>query len=61
MKKCPKCKVEILDDTYICPLCLSVLEEVVETDQVNNNAIYPAALNIKKYHISHMSMSMFLI
>ncbi|MCI8484864.1 MAG: zinc ribbon domain-containing protein [Lachnospiraceae bacterium] len=26
MKECKKCKVEILDDTTVCPLCSSVLE-----------------------------------
>lgn len=26
MKECKKCKVEVLDDTMVCPLCKSVLE-----------------------------------
>ena len=26
MRKCRNCKVEILDDTSVCPLCSSVLE-----------------------------------
>ena len=27
MSKCKNCNVEILDDSQICPLCHSVLEE----------------------------------
>ena len=26
MRECRRCKVEVLDDTRICPLCSSVLE-----------------------------------
>ena len=28
MSKCKNCNVEILDDSQICPLCHSVLEEI---------------------------------
>lgn len=27
MRICKKCQVEVLDDTYVCPLCSNVLEE----------------------------------
>ncbi|MCI8860218.1 MAG: zinc ribbon domain-containing protein [Lachnospiraceae bacterium] len=30
MRMCKKCKVEVLDDTCICPLCSNVLEELGE-------------------------------
>lgn len=33
MKECKKCRVEILDDTAICPLCSSVLETSGEQEQ----------------------------
>ena len=26
MRECKKCRVEVLDDTSVCPLCSSVLE-----------------------------------
>lgn len=36
MAKCRKCNIEILDETSICPLCMSILEP---TDEVEN--MYP--------------------
>ena len=33
MKECKKCRVEILDDTAVCPLCSSVLETSGEQEQ----------------------------
>ncbi|MEG1291532.1 MAG: DUF6320 domain-containing protein, partial [Lachnospiraceae bacterium] len=39
MRKCKKCKIEILDDTIVCPLCKSVLEEKEDVDCVG----YPNA------------------
>jgi len=38
MSKCLKCKVEVLDETEICPLCRSVLEQ---TEELEN--MYPDA------------------
>lgn len=46
MKKCPKCQVEILDQTYVCPLCLCVLEGKSEGTKA-----YPTVqFNAKRYH-----------
>ena len=36
MAKCNKCNVEILDETEVCPLCMSILQQ---TDPVEN--MYP--------------------
>ena len=43
MRQCRKCNVEILDDTAVCPLCKSVLEETKEPG--GGAAGYP---NVKK-------------
>ena len=36
MAKCKQCNIEILDETEVCPLCMSILEQ---TDEVEN--MYP--------------------
>ena len=33
MRICKKCQVEVLDDTYVCPLCSNVLEEQGEPQE----------------------------
>lgn len=33
MKECKKCRVEVLDDTMVCPLCSSVLEVTGEEEK----------------------------
>ena len=38
MSKCHKCNVEILDETEICPLCRSVLEQTEELENMYPNA-----------------------
>ena len=38
MSRCHKCKVEILDETEICPLCRSVLEQNEELENMYPNA-----------------------
>lgn len=35
MKECKKCRVEVLDDTMVCPLCNSVLEVTGEEQESN--------------------------
>lgn len=47
MKICPKCQVEVLDDTYVCPLCLRVLE-----GQGEGTKVYPKVqFNAKRYQL----------
>lgn len=59
MKKCPKCQVEILDDTYICPLCLCVLEG---EDTTEGTKIYPTVqFNVKRYHMLKRIFSFILV
>ena len=38
MSKCHKCKIEVLDETEICPLCRSVLEQTEELENMYPNA-----------------------
>ena len=38
MSKCHKCNVEILDETEVCPLCRSVLEQTEELENMYPNA-----------------------
>ena len=38
MSKCHKCNVEILDETVVCPLCRSVLEQTEELENMYPNA-----------------------
>ena len=38
MSRCHKCKIEILDETEICPLCRSVLEQTEELENMYPNA-----------------------
>lgn len=45
MRECKKCHVEILDDTSICPLCSSVLEESGEETTSNG---YPDVKAVSK-------------
>ena len=37
MSKCHKCKIEVLDETEICPLCRSVLEQTEELENMYPN------------------------
>ena len=41
MSKCKNCNVEILDDSQICPLCHSVLEEGEEGHNTYPDAWIP--------------------
>ena len=34
MAKCRNCKIEILDETGVCPLCMSILEPTVEVENM---------------------------
>ena len=45
MSKCHKCNVEILDETVVCPLCRSVLEQTEELENMYPNA----RLNTQKW------------
>lgn len=46
MKKCPKCQVEILDDTYVCPLCVCVL-----SDESKGTRAYPTVQrDLERYY-----------
>lgn len=45
MRECKKCRVEILDDTAVCPLCSSVLEISGEEEQ---GARYPDVKSVSK-------------
>lgn len=45
MRECKKCRVEILDDTAVCPLCSSVLERSGEEEQ---GARYPDVKSVSK-------------
>ena len=38
MSKCRNCKIEILDETEVCPLCRSVLEQTEELENMYPNA-----------------------
>lgn len=47
MKRCLKCQVEVLDDTYVCPLCRRVLEGVG-----GGTRVYPKVqFNAKRYQL----------
>ncbi|WP_054743686.1 DUF6320 domain-containing protein [Cellulosilyticum ruminicola] len=47
MKICPKCQVEVLDDTCVCPLCLRVLQ-----GKGGGTRIYPKVqFNAKRYQL----------
>lgn len=34
MARCAKCNIEILDETEVCPLCMSILEQTVEVENM---------------------------
>ncbi len=49
MKRCSKCEVEILDDTYVCPLCLCVLEDDKGGQETK---MYPTIhFNVERYYM----------
>lgn len=49
MSQCPKCKINILDDAVMCPLCRSVLENNKETVSESKSVMYPdISLRIKR-------------
>lgn len=59
MRRCPKCQVEILDDTYICPLCLHVLEE--NKDEVGTKMYPTVQFNVERYHMLKRIFSFILV
>ena len=38
MAKCRNCRLEVLDETEVCPLCLSILEQTVPVENMYPNA-----------------------
>ena len=45
MRECKKCRVNILDDTAVCPLCSSVLEISGEEEQITG---YPDVTSVSR-------------
>lgn len=57
MRECRKCKVEVLDDTTVCPLCNSVLEVSGEESEYNG---YPDVKSVARKFVFVIRLYSFL-
>ncbi|MEG2310739.1 MAG: DUF6320 domain-containing protein [Clostridia bacterium] len=51
MKKCKKCKVNIIDDTNICPLCKTILHSNSKNEISGYNTYPDITMSLDKYNL----------